>query len=433
MANAERVRKQVLRFETRGELAGGLVAHIAGHKRPETARADVDDPIVELVANREAAVGAVTALLAERKRRKVRGGAPCPAVEFVLAGPPGYGEPGEFSRDLERSWAVDTARWLVGLVGPKSVIHSAVLHRDETAPHVHVLVVPVADDGTLGWTNLHKQIGTQIAGVPPGRKAKRGAVHAAMHDDYYRHVSARYGIPRGQKGSKATHKQIDRQKAAENAARFARAEGKRVQQAMIESGAQTAREIVEGNEAVASAHGVTITPKARRGAAVVAGYKREIAELQDELASVREAVKVRAKERDEAYAERNDERARADRVEGELSALKKAHSGELEKAKSEAFEKGKAEGIAEAEARVNKAEQKARAWAEYAKRMESERDRAGDNATSARIAAGQWQAAADAAHAREAEANARAAQAEAELSRVHAGVEHGEGAAGVEL
>ena len=427
---------QVLRFKARPELAGGLVSHIEGHSRPETARGNVADPVVVLERDRDRVRARAQAVLnakrAARKARRVRGPKPCPAVEFVLAGPPAYGSPGEWDRDRERAWAGDAVEWVRDLLGPQSVIAVASLHRDETSPHVHVLAVPVAPDGELGWTNHLKAIGESRCGIPRA-KQKRGRVHSALQDDFHLRVSSRYGLARGEKGSKATHKQIDRMKAAVAEAEKATETTER----NLEKAADEARKLAAGDEAMGRAHGITLTPTARRGRKERERLQRTIDERTHERDEARAAAVRRGKEM-QAMKEAHS---------AELGELKETHSRELAKATTGAFADGKAEGraqaaaaLAKAEARANEAVENARKWAEYARRMKderdgaiAERDGAVENAASARDAADQWRAAEIAARAREAAAEQGKEEAWEEVSRLRAGLGHGHGAAGVTL
>ena len=401
---------QVLRFKARPEITGGLVSHIMGHSRPGTARGNLADPVVVLVQDRVRAQAILNAKRAARKARRVRGPKPCPAVEFVLAGPPAYGSPGEWDRDRELEWAVDAVGWLRDLLGPRSVIVAACLHRDETSPHVHVLAVPVAPDGELGWTNHLKEIGESRCGIPVA-KQKRGRVHSALQDDFHRRVSARYGLGRGEKGSKATHKQIDRMKAA---------------QAAVVNAEKEARKLAEGDEAIGRSKGIVLSAKGRKGRKERERLERERNEATEKVGAI-------------------DKRAREAVV--KLCRQVKALTGEVKAAKegeAAAFAKGKAEGkaelaeqLAKAQANAKDAAEKAHRWADYAKRLEGEREAVrkahGKAMFEKDTALDRMRGAVSAAEAKQEEAEARAAAAEAKLYRLRAGLGHGHGAAGVAL
>lgn len=136
-----------------------------------------------------------------------------------------------------------------------------------------------------------------------------------MQDDYYEAVARKHGLERGTRGGqkKATHQQIDRQKAAERAAEIAAAEAKRQRQ----EGARA----VEDAEAEAEA-------------------TRQAAEA-DRQRTEAEAERTREKAREDAQAaqEAADEEARLTREKAERDA----------RATEEAAQKGKAAAEAEAD------------------------------------------------------------------------------------
>ena len=218
---------QVVRIETRDRLADAKYRHYVGLIRPATRR-DVE-PAVHVFADDMASAREALALEAFRRRRGRHGKPAKECVDFVFAGPPQYGTPEEWSPEKELQWATDTVEWARDVLGPESVIAVAALHRDETSPHVHLLAIPVAD-GKLGWCRVRDQAMSRIA-------PKRGKKYSRIQDDFQLRVAARYGLARGTVGSKATHQAIDRQRAAEHAARIAAADAERTR-AQAEQAAQ---------------------------------------------------------------------------------------------------------------------------------------------------------------------------------------------------
>ena len=216
--------KQVLRIETRERLRLGNAKHVAGLVRDPTAR-PMAEPVIALGgADYEAARKA----LRDAPRRTGR--KPFEAVELVLAGPPPYdgtgGEPWPPLR--EREWAHAAFAWARSILGPESVVAAAGWHRDESAPHVHVLAVPRPEggNGRVGWCAVRDAAVSRICGG--GRAGNR---YRVLQDDFHENVSRRFGLGRGEVGSEAVHEAIDRVKAVE--ARTRRAQGDAAQAAEV--------------------------------------------------------------------------------------------------------------------------------------------------------------------------------------------------------
>ena len=199
---------QVLRIETHPRLDGGLVKHVLGTNRPETACSVF--PPVQLLQDRQEDARVLLAQFREARKGK-RGRPPKEAVSIVIAGPPPYGDPEEFDYAREIQWAKDSLAWLPRLIGPNSMVAAAGLHRDETSPHVHVLVVPVTTTGRLTWCGVRDEAVPRM-----GRKHRKGkARYSHFQDDYQDQVGITYGLGRGNCGSLAKHEEIDRTRALE--------------------------------------------------------------------------------------------------------------------------------------------------------------------------------------------------------------------------
>ena len=209
--------KQVLRIETRERLRLGNARHVAGLVRDPTAR-PVPEPVIALGgADYEAARKAL------RNAPRRPGRRPHEAVELVLAGPPRFdgtgGEP--WAPEREREWAHAAYAWARGVLGPASVVAAAGWHRDEAAPHVHVLAVPRPEGGSgrIGWCAVRDAAVSRICG---GGRA--GSKYRVLQDDFHANVSRRFGLGRGEVGSEAVHEAIDRVKAVEARTRLAQRE-----------------------------------------------------------------------------------------------------------------------------------------------------------------------------------------------------------------
>ncbi len=88
-------------------------------------------------------------------------------------------------------WARRTLDWLAQSFGGERNVVAAVLHKDETTPHIQAMVVPIDERGHM---NAHGFTGT------------KGQV-IALHDSYNGAV-AHLGLDRGIRGSVATHQTV---------------------------------------------------------------------------------------------------------------------------------------------------------------------------------------------------------------------------------
>lgn len=81
-------------------------------------------------------------------------------------------------------------RWVAGKFGGMQNLVSAVIHRDETTPHMQILLTPVVDG---------KLQANKILGGPAGL--------SRLQDEFAESVKA-HGLRRGEKGSRASHTSI---------------------------------------------------------------------------------------------------------------------------------------------------------------------------------------------------------------------------------
>ena len=106
-------------------------------------------------------------------------------------------------------WCDDSMQWLHKTFGKENTV-SAVLHMDETTPHIHATIVPIV----MGERRKAKQK-KQTEGKRTYRKKTDAARLCAddvlnrdrlvaYHDDYAK-VMERYGLQRGVRGSEARH------------------------------------------------------------------------------------------------------------------------------------------------------------------------------------------------------------------------------------
>jgi len=99
----------------------------------------------------------------------------------------------KMSRKQQDQYFVDSLIWISKKLGggDKANIVSAVIHRDETTPHMQVLMTPIVD----GKLQANKMIGG-----PAGL--------SKMQDEFAQLVGAKHGMRRGEKGSRAKHTTI---------------------------------------------------------------------------------------------------------------------------------------------------------------------------------------------------------------------------------
>ena len=76
-------------------------------------------------------------------------------VDVLFAGPPPYEAADAWSDEKVNAWAQASVAWLRARA-PTAYIFGAYLHRDERSPHLHVLFVPITDDGRLSWNRIEK-------------------------------------------------------------------------------------------------------------------------------------------------------------------------------------------------------------------------------------------------------------------------------------
>ena len=119
-------------------------------------------------------------------KRKVRPDA-VKLVEIVVAASPEFTTGGG---DIE-GYLAKASDWLIDKFGRENVA-SITVHRDETTPHLHALVVPITKDGRLSAKDTL------------GGREKLSALQTEFHEQ----VGAGFGLLRGVSGSKATHQKL---------------------------------------------------------------------------------------------------------------------------------------------------------------------------------------------------------------------------------
>ena len=125
----------------------------------------------------------------------------------------------------------------------------------------------------MTWTAVEREGKARLAGRL-GAQTKGKPVMRLFQDSLHERVNARYGLSRGEVGSKATHKQIDRAKGMELKAKILEKEQKA---------------LVAGDEAIMRSRGILPSAKARKGRAIRKGLEAEAEKAKREAEQAREA------------------------------------------------------------------------------------------------------------------------------------------------
>jgi len=133
----------------------------------------------------------------ERAPEKVRTNAVC-ALEYVMSASPE--EMAKMGSIKSEDYLRDAYAWVEEKHGTENIL-SAVIHMDETTPHLQVLAIPLDERGKL---NAREIVGS----------AKD---LSAMQTDYAERVGAKYGLERGLMRSGAKHETIKSYYARANA------------------------------------------------------------------------------------------------------------------------------------------------------------------------------------------------------------------------
>lgn len=116
------------------------------------------------------------------------------AVEYLVTGSPEAMK--ELTTDNQDQYFKDALLWLQEKHGSENVL-SAVIHRDETTPHLSAMVIPLVE----GKLNAKHFLGG------------RGKL-SVMQTDFAQNVGAEYGLERGVERSGATHQRVSKHYAA---------------------------------------------------------------------------------------------------------------------------------------------------------------------------------------------------------------------------
>lgn len=196
---------QVVRIEKHRQLPAALLAHHDGRTRPAEARGRPElkvKPAVVLLDNLVAAREAIKAAKAIKGRGRP---ATILYVEMMFAGPPPFDAPEAWPKERIGQWLQASISWVCKCAGPNAVVVAAYYHTDERSPHLHLLLVPINDKGRLSWKTVER-------GFAADPKAVGKQIMSSLQDRYHEEVGRRFGLARGEVGSRRKHEPIDRRK-----------------------------------------------------------------------------------------------------------------------------------------------------------------------------------------------------------------------------
>ncbi|SHJ88231.1 Plasmid recombination enzyme [Arenibacter nanhaiticus] len=109
------------------------------------------------------------------------------AVEYIMTSDPFMMNEIFKEKEVYTSWVKDNKLFLENIFGSENII-SMHLHLDEKTPHLHAIIVPITKDGRLSCKSF-----------VDGKK------DLAQQQTDYAKVMSKYGMKRGEAGSKARH------------------------------------------------------------------------------------------------------------------------------------------------------------------------------------------------------------------------------------
>ena len=311
--------------------SSNIIAHARGAVRSDVTNAANADDIeaadrgcVDLgSATREQIAGEQAARHAWLESR--RGRRPRPYAEFMLAGPPPYADDDAWPADRELAWAKSSREWVAKRF-PDSLIVVASLHRDETSPHVHIVISPRfknphTGESGWGWCKARNVAATMVLNErrkkklgPSMRASRRGCGNAmvVLQDDCHDHIGKPHGLARGERGSKRKHTAVDQTKAAAQ-----RAKALRLQLDVRE------REIDARDE--------ESLKRSARTDDRIAHYNQRVGKYNEQQAASRAAYKKRTAELDAREKQQQAERERLAALKRRLVEHERAHGTVIER------------------------------------------------------------------------------------------------------
>lgn len=176
----------ILRVRKRGMAQAAAMARHA-LREASTPNADPAKVTENTVMGPSTAAGVMADLRAKLPEKRRKDAVPCIEL-FIGASPEAMRA---MTRKQQDAYFKRALGWIGERFGGKGNMVSAVVHRDETTPHMQVLLVPLLD----GKLNAKRLVGN------------RGDMQQ-MQTDFAEKVGAPHGLRRGEKGSRAKHTSI---------------------------------------------------------------------------------------------------------------------------------------------------------------------------------------------------------------------------------
>ena len=183
---------------------------------------DRDEPprAIQLEAEPDRAAAVVVA----SRGVKRRGPKANEVVDVLIAGPPPWDAADAWPLEQVEDWGRASLAWLQNEIAPGCPVAEAAIHTDERSPHLHAVIVPVAEytrDGPrLGWSRVQRAAAQRISGSAV--KTPSGQMRA-IQDGYHARVGQAFGLGRGKRGSSRRHEDPDRVQGLEDRVRDAEA------------------------------------------------------------------------------------------------------------------------------------------------------------------------------------------------------------------
>lgn len=182
------MRYQIIRIEKRKtrQSVRAMLRHAL--REDEPSNADPDGPRPHVLCGSNSSQEALHKLskgiaLAPRLRKDSTS-----VVEFLVTGSPEaiHG----WSRAQQDQYFAEALDFVVSRFGGEENILTACVHRDESTPHIQILIMP--RDPETG-----RFVASKMIGGPPGLRR--------LHDDFFEQVGRRYGLARGERGIGIKH------------------------------------------------------------------------------------------------------------------------------------------------------------------------------------------------------------------------------------
>lgn len=142
--------------------------------------------------------------LAARVRERIKEGYKVPkairkdavkAIEYILTSDNRKMREIENSPEKFKAWIVENRNFIEGIHGKENIV-AFTLHRDEETPHIHAVVVPLTKEGRL---TMEPYVGS--------------AKVLSQLQNKYAKAMEKFGMVRGEAGSKARHERPDKDKS----------------------------------------------------------------------------------------------------------------------------------------------------------------------------------------------------------------------------